>query len=60
VTADVQFEPNDSYQTEHVDQRHNALDLYLGRFVLIVTVVWSMPSEDVVVFLSLSRQVCIK
>jgi len=32
VTAGVKS--NDSYQTKHVDPRHNALDLYLGRFVL--------------------------
>jgi len=60
VTAEVQFEPNDSYQTEHVDPRHNGLDLYLGRFVLIVAVVLSVLSEGVMVFLSLSRQVLVK
>lgn len=60
MTADVQFEPNDSYQTKHVDRRHNASDLYLGRFVSIVAVVWSMLSEGVMVFLSLSRQMWVK
>jgi hypothetical protein len=50
VTDDLQFEPNYSYQTEHINRRHNASDLYVGRLVLIVAVVWSVLSEGVRVF----------